>query len=116
MEALSKQALRILKLFGTDAGVTRVITTVGPEQEYFLVDRELYYQRPDLMTCERTLFGARPPKGQQLEDHYFGTIPARVLAFMAEVGAGALPRWACRSRRGTTRWRRASTRSRRSSR
>jgi glutamine synthetase len=57
---------------------------VGPEQEYFLVDRELYYQRPDLLICERTLFGAKPPKGQQLEDHYFGTIPPRVLAFMAE--------------------------------
>ncbi len=84
MEALSKQALRILKLFGTDAGVNRVITTVGPEQEYFLVDRELFFQRPDLMTCERTLFGARPPKGQQLEDHYFGTIPARVLKFMSD--------------------------------
>ena len=66
-------------------------TTVGPEQEYFLVDRELYFKRPDLLTCERTLFGAKPPKGQQLEDHYFGTIPPRVLAFMAEVGAGALP-------------------------
>ncbi|HEU4763801.1 MAG TPA: glutamine synthetase III, partial [Gemmatimonadales bacterium] len=84
MEALSKQALRILRIFGTDRGVTRVFTTVGPEQEYFLVDRELYYRRPDLLTCERTLFGARPPKGQQLEDHYFGTIPARVLAFMAD--------------------------------
>ncbi len=84
MEALSRQAMRILKLFGTDAGVSRVITTVGPEQEYFLVDRELFYRRPDLVTCERTLFGARPPKGQQLEDHYFGTIPPRVLAFMAE--------------------------------
>ena len=69
----------------------RVYTTVGPEQEYFLVDRELYFKRPDLLTCERTLFGAKPPKGQQLEDHYFGTIPPRVLAFMAEVGAGALP-------------------------
>ena len=85
MEALSKQALRILKLFGTDAGVSRVFTTVGPEQEYFLVDRELFFQRPDLMTCERTLFGARPPKGQQLEDHYFGTIPPRVLTFMSDV-------------------------------
>ena len=84
MEALSKQALRILKLFGTDAGVSRVFTTVGPEQEYFLVDRELFFQRPDLMTCERTLFGARPPKGQQLEDHYFGTIPPRVLKFMSD--------------------------------
>ncbi|MEX0692527.1 MAG: glutamine synthetase III [Gemmatimonadales bacterium] len=85
MEALSQQALRILRLFGTDVGVSRVTTTVGPEQEYFLVDRELYYRRPDLLTCERTLFGARPPKGQQLEDHYFGSIPPRVLAFMAEV-------------------------------
>jgi glutamine synthetase len=84
VEALSRQALRILKIFGTDQGVSRVYTTVGPEQEYFLVDRELYYKRPDLLICERTLFGARPPKGQQLEDHYFGTIPPRVLAFMAE--------------------------------
>jgi len=85
MEAIGRQAFRILKLFGTDAGVNRVITTVGPEQEYFLVDRELYFERPDLMSCERTLFGAKPPKGQQLEDHYFGTIPPRALAFMAEV-------------------------------
>ncbi|HEU5051416.1 MAG TPA: glutamine synthetase III [Gemmatimonadales bacterium] len=85
IEALSKQAMRILRFFGADAGVSRVVTTLGPEQEYFLVDRELYYQRPDLLTCERTLFGARPPKGQQLEDHYFGTIPPRVLAFMSEV-------------------------------
>jgi glutamine synthetase len=84
VEALSTQALRILKIFGTDKGVSRVATTVGPEQEYFLVDRDLYYKRPDLLISERTLFGARPPKGQQLEDHYFGTIPPRVLAFMAE--------------------------------
>jgi glutamine synthetase len=84
VEALSHQALRILKIFGTDVGVSRVYTTVGPEQEYFLVDRELFFARPDLLTCERTLFGARPPKGQQLEDHYFGTIPPRVLAFMSE--------------------------------
>jgi glutamine synthetase len=84
VEALSHQAMRILRLFGTDKGVTRVYTTVGPEQEYFLIDRELYFQRPDLVTSERTLFGARPPKGQQLEDHYFGTIPPRVLAFMSE--------------------------------
>jgi glutamine synthetase len=85
MEALSKQALRILKLFGADKDVSRVFTTVGPEQEYFLIDRELFFKRPDLVVCQRTLFGARPPKGQQLEDHYFGTIPARVLACMAEV-------------------------------
>ena len=85
MEALSRQALRILKVFGASVDVSRVITTVGPEQEYFLIDRELFFRRPDLMTCERTLFGARPPKGQQLEDHYFGSIPPRVLAFMSEV-------------------------------
>ncbi len=84
VEALSNQAMRILRIFGTDQGVSRIVTTVGPEQEYFLVDRELYYRRPDLLTCERTLFGAKPPKGQQLEDHYFGTIPPRVLAFMSE--------------------------------
>jgi len=85
MEALSKQALRILKIFGTDDGISRVYTTVGPEQEYFLIDREHYFKRPDLLASERTLFGAKPPKGQQLEDHYFGTIPQRVLACMAEV-------------------------------
>ena len=79
--------MRILQIFGTDEGVSRVSPRVGPEQEYFLVDRELYFKRPDLVICERTLFGAKPPKGQQLEDHYFGTIPPRVLAFMAEVGA-----------------------------
>ncbi len=84
MDALSTQAMRILKLFGSADGVHRVYTTLGCEQEYFLVDRHLYFARPDLVTCERTLFGAKPPKGQQLEDHYFGTIPPRVLAFMAE--------------------------------
>ena len=85
MEAVSEQAMRILKIFGTDAGVTRVIATAGPEQEYFLVDRALYYRRDDLVACGRTLFGAKPPKGQQLEDHYFGSIPTRVLGFMSEV-------------------------------
>jgi glutamine synthetase len=85
MESLSHHAQRILKLFGTDSGVSRVFTTVGPEQEYFLVDRELFYQRPDLLATDRTLFGTRPPKHQQLEDHYFGTIPPRVLAFMSAV-------------------------------
>ncbi|MEZ6244293.1 MAG: glutamine synthetase III [Phycisphaerales bacterium] len=85
IEALSSQAMRILKIFGTDAGVNRVHTTLGTEQEYFLVDRRLYFARPDLVSCERTLFGAAPPKHQQLEDHYFGAIPNRVLAFMAEV-------------------------------
>jgi glutamine synthetase len=84
MEALSKQALRILRIFGNDKGVSRVYTTVGPEQEYFLIDREYFFERPDLVTCERTLFGAEPPKGQQLEDQYFGVIPQRVLACMAD--------------------------------
>jgi len=85
IDALSVQAMRILRIFGTDAGVNRVHTTLGAEQEYFLVDRRLYFARPDLVSCERTLFGAAPPKHQQLEDHYFGSIPNRVLAFMAEV-------------------------------
>ncbi|MGQ0626528.1 MAG: glutamine synthetase III family protein [Phycisphaerales bacterium] len=87
MEALSRQAMRILKIFSQDAGVSRVLTSLGPEQEYFLIDRNLYFARPDLLVCERSLFGARPPKGQQLEDHYFGSIPGRVLAFMSEVEA-----------------------------
>jgi glutamine synthetase len=82
MEALSKQALRILKLFGSDA--TRVYSTAGPEQEYFLIDKYFYFARPDLINAGRTLFGARPPKGQEMEDHYFGAIPERVLAFMLE--------------------------------
>ena len=85
MDALSKQALRILHIFGTDTNVKRVFTTVGPEQEYFLIDRNLYFARPDLVSCDRTLMGAQPPKGQQLDDHYFGSIPPRVLSFMAEV-------------------------------
>jgi Uncharacterized protein related to glutamine synthetase len=84
MQAIDKHALRILRLFGnTDAG--RVITTVGPEQEYFIIDKEMYLKRPDLMYCGRTLFGARPPKGQELEDHYFGSIKPRVFAFMKEL-------------------------------
>jgi glutamine synthetase len=83
MEALSKQALRILKLFGSSA--ERVITTCGPEQEYFLIDRYFYLSRPDLINAGRTLFGAKPPKGQELEDQYFGAIPDRVMSFMNEV-------------------------------
>ena len=85
MEALSKQAVRILKLFGSTA--ERVITTCGPEQEYFLIDRYFYLSRPDLINAGRTLFGAKPPKGQELEDQYFGAIPDRVMAFMSEVEA-----------------------------
>lgn len=85
IDAMSTQAMRILNLFGTADGVRSVRTSVGIEQEYFLIDRNLYYARPDLVTCERTLFGAKPPKGQELDDHYFGAIPQRVIAFMAEV-------------------------------
>jgi glutamine synthetase len=84
IEALSKQAMRVLRLFGNTTA-KRVYTTMGPEQEYFLIDKHFYYARPDLVTCGRTLFGARPPKGQELEDQYFGSIPDRVLAIMAEM-------------------------------
>ncbi len=82
MEALSKQAIRVLKLFGSHA--ERVVTTCGPEQEYFLIDSHFYLSRPDLINAGRTLFGAKPPKGQELEDQYFGAIPERVMAFMNE--------------------------------
>ena len=83
MEALSSQAIRIIHLFGHN-NVKRVYTTVGPEQEYFLIDKNFLYARPDLINCGRTLFGAKPPKGQELEDQYFGTIPERVIACMAD--------------------------------
>ena len=84
VEAINKQTLRILKLFG-HRDVKRVRVTVGPEQEYFLINRKKYYQRQDLVICGRTLFGARPPKGQEMEDHYFGTIKPRVAEFMADL-------------------------------
>ena len=84
MEALNKQAMRILKLFGNE-DVTRVITTVGPEQEYFLVDKALHDQREDLLLTGRTLFGAKPPKGQEMEDHYFGAIKPRIQGFMHDL-------------------------------
>jgi len=84
MEAIDKQAIRVLKLFG-DTTAHRVLTTVGPEQEYFIIDKEIYLKRPDLIYTGRTLFGAKPPKGQELEDHYFGTIKPRVSAFMKEL-------------------------------
>src|SRR5918995_588527 len=83
IEALSKQALRILKLFGSTA--ERVVTTCGPEQEYFLIDRYFYLSRPDLINAGRTLFGAKPPKGQELEDQYFGAIADRAMDFMSDV-------------------------------
>lgn len=84
MEDLNHQALRILRVFG-DRETKRVITTVGAEQEYFLIDRKLYEQRKDLIFCGRTLFGAKAPKGQEMEDHYFGAIKPRVAAFMKEL-------------------------------
>ena len=84
MEALNRQAMRVLKLFGNE-GVKCVRTSVGPEQEYFLVDKELYEQRKDLIFTGRTLFGAKPPKGQEMDDHYFGVIKPRVAAYMADL-------------------------------
>ncbi|MCS7271442.1 MAG: glutamine synthetase III, partial [Gemmataceae bacterium] len=86
MEALSTHALRILRLFG-NTEAQKVFSTVGPEQEYFLIDKHFFYARPDLVNCGRTLFGAKPPKGQELEDQYFGAIPERVLACMADCEA-----------------------------
>ena len=84
MDVINVQALRILRLFGNN-DVTHVTTTVGPEQEYFLVDKELYKKRKDLRFTGRTLFGAKPPKGQELDDHYFGAIRPRVMEFMADL-------------------------------
>jgi glutamine synthetase len=83
MDALSGAAVKALGLLG-DKESKRVFTTVGPEQEYFLIDEQYFFERPDLISTGRTLFGAKPPKGQELDDHYFGTIPERVLAFMLE--------------------------------
>ncbi|MFA6731743.1 MAG: glutamine synthetase III, partial [Sphaerochaeta sp.] len=84
MEVISREALRILKLFGKTE-VRRVLTTVGPEQEYFLIDKSLYLKRKDLIHTGRTLLGSRPPKGQEMEDHYFGNLKGRVSAFMREL-------------------------------
>jgi glutamine synthetase len=84
MEALSTSAVRALRLLG-DEEAQRIFTTVGAEQEYFLIDEQYYFERPDLLTTGRTLFGAKPPKGHELDDHYFGSIPERVLAYMLEV-------------------------------
>ncbi len=84
MDALSKSATKALRLFG-DIETQRVFTTVGPEQEYFLIDEQFYFERPDLYTTGRTLFGAKPPKGHELDEHYFGSIPERVLAYMMDV-------------------------------
>ena len=87
-EALNRQALRVIHLFGNE-DVTAVRTTVGPEQEYFLVDKSVYDKRKDLIYTGRTLFGAKPPKGQELDDHYFGSIKPRVAAFMNIHGIGS---------------------------
>jgi glutamine synthetase len=84
MDALSRSAMRALKLLGDDTA-QHVFTTVGPEQEYFLIDEQYYYERPDLINTGRTLFGAQPPKGHELDDHYFGSIPERILACMLDV-------------------------------
>ena len=83
MQALNVQAQRVLRLFGHTDGAL-VSSTAGPEQEYFLIDRNFFFARPDLLNAGRTLFGAKPPKGQEFDDHYFGAIPERVLAFMLE--------------------------------
>ena len=84
MEALNKQAIRVLRLFGNNT-VKRVVSSVGPEQEYFLITKEMYDARPDLRFCGRTLFGAKSPKGQEMDDHYFGAIKPKVAAFMEEL-------------------------------
>lgn len=84
MQALDKQAVRVLRLFG-DTDTKRIITTVGPEQEYFLIDEDVYHKRPDLLYTGRTLFGNKPPKGQELDDHYFGQIKPRVKEFMKDL-------------------------------
>jgi glutamine synthetase len=83
MDALSRSAVKALRLLG-DEETQRVFTTVGPEQEYFLIDEQYFFERPDLIATGRTLFGAKPPKGHELDDHYFGSIPERILAFMME--------------------------------
>ncbi len=91
METLNREAVKMLHLLGNTT-VTRVSTTIGPEQEYFLVDKALYDRRKDLIYCGRTLFGAPAPKGQEMEDHYFGTLKPRVSAFMhdLDMGCGSL--------------------------
>ena len=84
-EAVSREAVKLLHLFDSQKDVSKVTPQVGPEQEYFLIDRELYLKREDLRLCGRALFGSKPPKGQELDDHYFGVIRPRVAAFMKEL-------------------------------
>ena len=84
MDAINKQGLRITKILGMN-DVKKIVTSVGPEQEYFLVDRDIFEARPDLVYCGRTLFGSKPPKRQELHDHYFGAIKPRVKEFMEDL-------------------------------
>ena len=112
MEAISREALRILKLFGS-TDVKAVRTTVGPEQEYFLVDKSVFDRRKDLLYTGRTLFGARAPKGQELDDHYFGAIKPRVAAFMKELNE-ELWKLGVLAKTNITRWRLHSMNLRRS--
>ena len=102
MEAINDQALRLLRLFGNTTS-KKVTPSVGPEQEYFIVDREKYLQRKDLIFTGRTLFGAMPPKGQEMDDHYFGAIRERIAAYMRDVNKGALEAWVFQPRHSTTR-------------
>ena len=113
MQALSDQAMRILEIFETDEGVSRVITTIGSEQEYFLIEDQFYRERLDLRICGRTVQGAPSPKGHQLDDHYFGHIPERILRSCVRSSVICMS-WECRSRRVTTKSRQASMKSRRS--
>ena len=92
MEALNKEAVKILNLLG-NTEVTSVTTTVGPEQEYFLIPKELYAKRRDLIFTGRTLFGASAPKGQEMEDHYFGALKPRVAAYMHDFGRRVMEAW-----------------------
>ncbi len=92
MEAINTQALRLLRLFGNTTS-KKVTPSVGAEQEYFLVDKEKWLQRKDLIYTGRTLFGAMPPKGQEMDDHYFGTIRQRISAYMKDVNEELLEAW-----------------------
>lgn len=85
MELISKQGMRIINLFGNESGATRILTTAGAEQEYFLIDKSMFDAREDLILCGRTLFGAKPPKGQEMDDHYFGTIKPRISEYMKDL-------------------------------
>ena len=112
-QAMGAQAERILKLFG-HKDFNHVVSFCGPEQEYFLIDRHFFLARPDLVNAGRTLFGAKPPKGQEFDDHYFGAVPERVLGFMMDTER-ELFKLGIPAKPGTTRWPPASSRWRRCS-